>query len=73
MTMSLQYRRSAGFSLVELMVAMVAGLIVTGAVVAFTMSTMKGNTEYVRSARLTQELRNSLDQVTRELRRAGYD
>jgi prepilin-type N-terminal cleavage/methylation domain-containing protein len=73
MTMSLQYRRSAGFSLVELMVAMVAGLIVTGAVVAFTMSTMKGNTEYVRSARLTQELRNSLDLVTRELRRAGYD
>ena len=28
---------------------------------------------YVRSTRLTQELRNSLDLVSRELRRAGYD
>jgi type II secretory pathway pseudopilin PulG len=68
-----QFRRASGFSLVELMVALVAGLIVTGAVMAFTMSTMKGNSEYVRSTRLTQELRNSLDLVTREIRRAGYD
>jgi prepilin-type N-terminal cleavage/methylation domain-containing protein len=62
-----------GFSLVELMVALVAGLIVSGAVVAFTMSSMKSNSEYVLSTRLTQELRNTLDLATRDLRRAGYD
>jgi prepilin-type N-terminal cleavage/methylation domain-containing protein len=62
-----------GFSLVELMVAMVAGLIVSSAVISFTMSSMKSNGEYVLSTRLTQELRNTLDLVTRDLRRAGYD
>lgn len=65
--------RVAGFSLIELMVAMVAGLIVSAALVAFTMSSFKSNGEYVLSTRLTQELRNSLDLVTRDLRRAGYD
>lgn len=65
--------QAAGFSLVELMVAMVAGLIVTAAVLAFTFSSMKSNGEYVVSTRLTQELRNTLELVTRDLRRAGYD
>ena len=62
-----------GFSLVELMVALVAGLVVTTAVVAFTLSTMKSNGEYIQATRVTQELRNTLNLVTRELRRAGYD
>jgi prepilin-type N-terminal cleavage/methylation domain-containing protein len=64
---------NAGFSLVELMVALVAGLIVSSAVVAFMMSSFKSNAEYVQSTRLTQELRNSLDLVTRDVRRAGYN
>jgi prepilin-type N-terminal cleavage/methylation domain-containing protein len=65
--------RQAGFSLVELMIALVAGLIVSAALVAFTMSSFRSNGEYVLSTRLTQELRNSLDLVMRDLRRAGYD
>lgn len=71
--MKLHHTHAAGFSLVELMVAMVAGLIVTAAVLAFTFSSMKSNGEYVVSTRLTQELRNTLELVTRDLRRAGYD
>jgi type II secretory pathway pseudopilin PulG len=66
-------QRNLGFSLVELMVALVAGLLVTTAVVAFALSSMKSNGEYVQSTRLTQELRGTMDLVTRELRRAGYD
>ena len=62
-----------GFSLVELMVALVAGLIVSGAVLSFFLSSMKSNGEYVQSTRLTQELRNTLDLMTRDLERAGYD
>jgi prepilin-type N-terminal cleavage/methylation domain-containing protein len=71
--MIMKSNRANGFSLVELMVALVAGLIVSYAVVAFTMSSLKSNAEYVQSSRLTQELRNSLDLVSREIRRAGYD
>jgi type IV pilus assembly protein PilW len=66
-------RKSRGFSLVELMVSLVVGLIVSGSILAFTMSSFKSNSDYVRSTRLTQELRNTMDLVTRELRRAGYD
>lgn len=66
-------QKNRGFSLVELMIAMVAGLIVSGAVVTFTLSSMKSNSDYVLSTRLTQELRNSMDLITRDLRRAGYN
>ena len=63
----------AGFSLVELMVALVVGMIVAGAVLAFTVSSVRANSEYVRAARLTQELRSINQHVVGELRRAGYD
>ncbi len=43
------------------MVAMVAGMIVSAAVLMFFFSSMKSNGEYVQSTRLTQELRNTLD------------
>lgn len=66
-------RRARGFSLVELMVAMVAGLVVGGAVLAFAIASMKSNADYLVSTRLTQDLRSTLDLVTRELRRSGYD
>lgn len=66
-------KKSRGLSLVELMIALAIGLIVVGAVLAFTLSSLTANSEYVQSTRLSQELRNSMDFVTRELRRAGYD
>ena len=66
-------RRPQGFTLVELMVALVAGLIASYAVVAFALSSMKSNAEYVQSTKLTQSLRNTMDIVVRDLRRAGYD
>ncbi|WP_310061258.1 PilW family protein [Lysobacter niastensis] len=66
-------RKQAGFTLVELMVALVAGMIVVGAVLAFALSSIRANSEYVRSTRLTQELRTSLETATDDLRRAGYD
>jgi prepilin-type N-terminal cleavage/methylation domain-containing protein len=66
-------KSNRGFSLAEMMVALVAGLLVSGAALAFLMSTMRSNGEYVQSVRLTEELRNSLDLASRDLRRAGYD
>ena len=66
-------RRAQGFTLVELMVAIVPGMVVSGAAVAFVLSSLSSNTSFVRSARLNQDLRSNMDYVTRELRRAGYD
>jgi Tfp pilus assembly protein PilW len=65
--------KQGGFSLAELMIALVAGLVVSGAVLSFFLSSMKSNGEFVQSTRLTQELRNSLNLITQDLERAGYD
>jgi len=66
-------RTQSGFSLVELMVSLVAGMIVVGAVLAFALSSIRSNSEYVRSTRLTQELRTNLETAAEDLRRAGFD
>ena len=71
--MAAYQRQSQGFSLVELMISLAIGLIVVSAVLAFTLSSLTANSEYVQSTRLSQELRNSMDFISRELRRAGYD
>jgi prepilin-type N-terminal cleavage/methylation domain-containing protein len=59
-----------GFSLVELMVALVAGLIVVGAVLALVVSIMESNRETLQSTRLNQELRATLAVIANDLRRA---
>ncbi|MGI8561471.1 MAG: PilW family protein [Luteimonas sp.] len=66
-------RSQQGFSLIELMIALVAGLIVIGAVLAFTVATVRAYSENIRSTRLTQDLRSGMNVVQRELRRAGFD
>ncbi|GAB3747315.1 PilW family protein [Lysobacter olei] len=61
----------AGFSLVELMVAMVLGLIVVGAVLALVLSMMRANNQTIAATRLTQELRATAALINTDLRRAG--
>src|SRR5688572_4073809 len=70
----LGYRpRSEGFGLVELMIATAVGILLSTAVIAFMLASMRSNGEYVQSVRLSQELRNTLDLVSRDLSRAGYN
>ena len=61
----------AGFSLIELMVAMVLGLIVIGAVIALVLSMMRANNQTIAATRLTQELRAVAALMASDLRRAG--
>lgn len=63
--------RAGGFTLVELMVAMVIGLIVIGAVTALVLSMVRSNKETIAATRLTQELRATSAVITSELQRAG--
>jgi prepilin-type N-terminal cleavage/methylation domain-containing protein len=64
---------ASGFSLIEMMVAIVAALIVSLSAVAFMLASIKSNTDYTQSTRLTQDLRFAMGFVSAELRRAGYD
>ena len=67
----MQHRPShRGFSLVELMISLVVGLIVSGAALALVASIIKSNSDTVRSTRLTQELRATAEIIGRDLRRA---
>lgn len=63
-------RRDAGFSLIELMIAIVIGIVVSGAALALVASVMKSNADTIRATRLTQELRTTAEVVARDLRRA---
>jgi Tfp pilus assembly protein PilW len=64
-------QRSAGFSLVELMIAMVLALVVIGAVITLVMSMMRANNQTIASTRLTQELRATAALIEADLRRSG--
>ncbi len=64
-------RQANGFTLVELMIAMVLGLIVIGAVLALSLSMIRANSDTIAATRLTQELRATAATITSELQRAG--
>lgn len=62
--------RMSGVTLIELMVALVVGLIVSGAALALIIAIIKSDAENIRATRLTQELRTTAEVITRDLRRA---
>lgn len=66
-------RRQSGFTLVEMMVALVIGLIVIGGVLTFTVSTVDSVGRNIGATRVMQELRGAMSVMTREIKRAGYD
>jgi prepilin-type N-terminal cleavage/methylation domain-containing protein len=62
--------RARGFSLIELMVAMVLGLIVVAAVVNLVMSIIQSNNQTIQATRLTQELRATASVIAADIKRA---
>lgn len=65
--------KSKGFNLVELMVAMVAGLLLVAAASALFASILKANKTAMQVSRLNQELQSITDMMARDIQRAGYD
>ena len=64
---------SAGFSLVELMIAMAAGLVIIGAAYQSFTAQQKIYAAQDRVTEMQQNARAGLDFMTRELRMAGYN
>ena len=63
-------RNVRGFSMIELMVALVLSLLVAGAVLALVLAIIKSNRMTLQATRLNQELRATLAVVAADIRRA---
>lgn len=70
-----QYRRKtakqAGFTLPELLISLVLGLTLVGAVMTAYLTTLKSSGDNNEQAQLTHNLRASLDLILSDLKRAG--
>lgn len=61
-----------GFSLVELLIAMVVGLFVAAIVATMYVSIIRANSTTIQLARLNQDLEATLDIISRDIQRTGY-
>jgi prepilin-type N-terminal cleavage/methylation domain-containing protein len=62
-----------GFSLVELLVGMVAGLVVVAGTVGLVTAVLASNSYTIKTARLNQDLNAMMAIMVSDLRRAGYN
>ena len=69
---SLQHTKEQGLSLVELMVGLAIGLLLTTGILNFYITSMKANTDNLQMSMLNQELRSMLHIIDRDVRRAGF-
>lgn len=60
-----------GLSLIEMLIALVIGLIVAGSVTAIFISNLKSISDNLKMVRLNQELRGVMSLVSNELKRTG--
>jgi len=65
-------KEQKGFTLIELMIAMMLGLIVIGGALSIYISTIKSSSDVVKSARLNYDLDSAMQLMVNDIRRAGY-
>jgi len=65
-------RQQQGVTLIELMIGLLVGAVITGGVINIYNNTLKSSTENLNLARLNQDLRAMMDLMVRDMRRAGY-
>jgi prepilin-type N-terminal cleavage/methylation domain-containing protein len=70
LTLAFRPRRVGGFTLVEMMVALALGLIVSAAVIALVVAIIRSNRHTLQTTRLNQELRATLSVIANDMKRA---
>jgi type IV pilus assembly protein PilW len=65
-------KKQTGFTLIELMVSMVLGLIVLGATIKIYVATVGGSSSLMKSARLNHDLESVMTLMLNDIKRAGY-
>lgn len=71
--MPVKYRKkTAGFTLIEIMISLLLGLMVIGGALSLYISTIQGSTTITNSARLNYDLDSIMQFMLNDIRRAGY-
>ena len=65
-------KRQAGVTLIEAMISLALSLIVTSAMVVLMANSMGTSTRIIQMSQLSDELRNAMSMMTRDVRRANY-
>jgi type IV pilus assembly protein PilW len=65
-------KKQTGFTLIEIMIALVLGLIVLSATIGIYVTTVKGSTDTINSVRLNYDLESVMSLMVNDIRRAGY-
>lgn len=68
---NLTLHNQQGFSLLEVLIAMVIGLIILSAALGMLVSMLKADSENIKTIQLNQELRGAMSLMIRDIRRAG--
>lgn len=68
----MKIQKQAGITLIELMIALVLGLLVSGTVITIFISNVKSTTENIKMVHLNQELRSVMNFISDEIKRTGY-
>ncbi|MBM3114683.1 PilW family protein [Jeongeupia naejangsanensis] len=64
--------RQKGFSIPEIMVALVIGMVLILGATTYLMTNLRASRDIVAQAKLNQDMRVIMDLMTRDIRRAGY-
>ena len=67
-----RHQSQSGITLIELMIGMLLGLVVTGVAINMYISTLGITSQTTRTVRLNQEIRAAMDLMVNDIRRAGY-
>ena len=66
------HKRQTGVTLIEAMISLALSMIVTSAMVVLMANSMGTSTRIIQMSQLTDELRNAMSMMTRDVRRANY-
>ncbi len=64
--------KQAGFTLIEIMIALLIGLIIVGATISIYIATVGSSTSTINSARLNHDLESVMTLMLNDIRRSGY-
>tara|TARA_R110002050_G_scaffold57423_1_gene128819 strand:+ start:34213 stop:34941 length:729 start_codon:yes stop_codon:yes gene_type:complete len=67
-----EVKRQKGFNLIELMIALVLGLLVSAVAINIYVKNMASQAENLQLMRLNQDMRSMMDLMVRDIRRSGF-